>query len=142
MPVNADYDVSTLRVRPQDLSTASDRLVSLAEQMADEIEGINDAVSSLVLSWVGNSAGEAQEFNNSWKNVMLQLFGKKDGPTGVLPAMAGGLLGTAVAYSHTEVELASAFQKFSSGLADTGGAGDTPSDHTGPDYPLSQDYPN
>ncbi|SEO71657.1 WXG100 family type VII secretion target [Actinacidiphila rubida] len=142
MPVNADYDISTLRVRPQDLSDASDRLMSLAAQMADEIEGITDAVSNLALSWVGSSAKEAQEFNASWKNVMVQMFGTKDGPVGVLPAMAGGLLGTAVAYSHTEVELEASFLKFSSGLADTSGSGGSPTDHTGSDYPISQDYPN
>ncbi|WP_225847514.1 WXG100 family type VII secretion target [Streptomyces sp. HPF1205] len=142
MPVNADYDVSTLRVRPQDLSAASDRLMALADQMAGQIEGITDAVRDLMLSWVGRSAGEAQEFNDSWKKVMIQMFGKKDGPVGVLPAMAGGLLGTAVAYSHTEVELEAAFLKFSGGLADTGGGNDTPTDHTGSDYPISQDYPN
>lgn len=142
MAVKADYDVSTLRVNPQDLSAASDKLVDLAGQVADEIEGINDAVTNLMLSWVGDSAKEADEFNDAWKNVMIQLFGQKDGATGVLPAMAGGLLGTAVAFSHTEVELEAAFLKFSSGLADTSGGGDAPADHTGPDFPISQDYPN
>lgn len=142
MPVTADYDVSTLRVRPQDLSQASDRLMALAGEMADEIEGITAAVSGLVLSWVGRSAKEAQEFNASWKHVMVQMFGTKDGPAGVLPAMAGGLLGTAVAYSHTEVALEAAFLRFSTGLADSSDSGGTPTDHTGSDYPISQDYPN
>lgn len=142
MPGDADYDVSSIKIEPQALGSDSDRLITLAGDVGDSIKRINDTVGGLKLGWVAKSADEAQAFNDRWNAVMKQLFGEKDGQIGVLTAMAGGILGTGVAYSHLELELESAFLKFSSGLADTSGDGGTPSDHTGPDFPITQDYPN
>ncbi|SEG18836.1 hypothetical protein SAMN05216223_103556 [Actinacidiphila yanglinensis] len=142
MSGNADYDVSTIRIDPHALGTGSAKLVSLANDVADAIKRVGDAVADLKLGWVSKSADEARAFNDRWNRVMKQMFGEKDGEIGILPAMAGGILATAVAYSNLEIELQSAFLKFSGGLADTGGDGSQPSDHTGPDYPITQDYPN
>ncbi|MGW2836605.1 WXG100 family type VII secretion target [Streptomyces sp. NPDC001493] len=142
MPDNADYDISPIRIDPQALASDSDRLLALAGQVGDSIKRISDTAADLKLGWVSKSADEAQAFNDRWNSVMKQMFGEKDGDTGVLPAMAGGILGTGIAYSHLEKELESAFLKFSSGLADTSSDGGQPSDHTGPDFPITQDYPN
>ncbi|MFE7751941.1 hypothetical protein [Streptomyces sp. NPDC057428] len=156
MPANADYDVSSIKIEPQALGSDSDKLIALANNVGDSVKRISDTVADLRVGWVSKSADEAQAFNDRWKHVMKQMFGEKDGETGVLPAMAGGILGTGVAFSHLELDLESAFRKFADALVhpqetgfDYSFGGVTgkiiwpfPTDQTGPEHPITQDFPN
>ncbi|WP_327111239.1 hypothetical protein OG206_01270 [Streptomyces sp. NBC_01341] len=143
MPDNADYDVSTLKVDPGPLGAEGERMLTLANEMGEAIIRINNTVADLTLGWVAPSAEEAHLFGERWIRVMTQMFGQKDGPTGVLPAMAGGVTGTAVGFSHVELELEAAFDNFSNELAVPSGDGGTgPVDHTGSEFPITQDFPN
>ncbi|WP_055588237.1 WXG100 family type VII secretion target [Peterkaempfera griseoplana] len=155
MPGSADYDVSTIKIDPEPLGAEGKSLVQLAQEMGDAILRINNTAAGLKLGWVSPSADEAQDFANRWTKVMTDMFGEKDGATGALPALAGGVMGTAVGFSHVEHQLWQAFNDFQLGMAGGGvgvgggddglsGSGDDgyPKDHTGPDYPITTDYPN
>jgi hypothetical protein len=143
MPDSADYDVSSIKIDPQVLGAEGKDLVALATEIGESIKRINDTAAALKLGWVAPSADEAHAFSERWVRVMKQMFGEEDGPIGVLPALAGGILGTAVGFSHLEVELEKAFIDFSNELAVPSGDGNAgPTDHTGPDFPITQDFPN
>ncbi|MFF4243530.1 WXG100 family type VII secretion target [Streptomyces sp. NPDC001822] len=143
MPENADYDISSLKIDPGPLGTEGERMLALAQEMGESITLINNTVADLVLGWVSPSAEEAHEFGNRWTRVMTQMFGQKDGAIGVLPAISGGVRGTAVGFSHVELELERAFVNFSNELAvPSGDGGNGPSDHSGSEFPITQDFPN
>lgn len=142
MAESADYDISSIKIDPQALGTEGGKLVSLANEIGDAIVRINNTAAALKLGWVAPSADEAHEFGERWTRVMRQMFGEKDGPLGVLPAIAGGVLGTAVGFSHLELELESAFVNFSNELSVPSGGDGGPKDHVGPEFPIQQDFPN
>ncbi|MEV5151376.1 hypothetical protein AB0K81_05390 [Streptomyces werraensis] len=142
MPGNADYDISTIKIEPQALGTEGTKLAELAIAIGESIVRINNIAAGLKLGWVAASAEEAQEFGDRWARVMAQMFGEKDGQIGVLPAIAGGISGAAVAFSHLENELWWAFTDFSNELAVPSGGNAGPTDHLGPEFPITQDFPN
>ncbi|MER5596015.1 hypothetical protein [Streptomyces sp. NPDC002265] len=139
MPEYGDYDIGVLSMDPQALDGVGDKLIALAGEMADSIIRINDTVSGLSLGWVAESADEAQAFGDRWNRVMAQMFGDD----GVLTALAGGIKAAAIGSSQAEVAREAAFRSFSEALASTsGGGGGGPQDHTGPEFPITQDFPN
>ncbi|MFF7580967.1 WXG100 family type VII secretion target [Streptomyces sp. NPDC008061] len=139
MPEYGDYDIGVIKIDPSALGSDGEKLVSLANEMAESVIRINNAVGSLRLGWVSESANEAQEFQDRWNRVMAQMFGEN----GVLMAMVGGIMQVAAGFSHLEIELESAFLKFSEGLSSSsGGDSGQPKDHMGPEFPFTQDYPN
>ncbi|MGY5029899.1 hypothetical protein ACWC9U_02725 [Streptomyces sp. 900116325] len=142
MPESVDYDISSIKIDPQALGAEGGSLMSFANEIGEAIVRINNTAAALKLGWVAPSADEAHEFGERWTRVMRQMFGEKDGQIGVLPALAGGILGTAVGFSHLELELESAFVNFSNELAVPSGGDTGPSDHTGPGFPITQDFPN
>ncbi|WP_438306684.1 hypothetical protein ACSHXN_44570 (plasmid) [Streptomyces sp. HUAS TT11] len=143
MPDSVDYDISSIKIDPQALGTEGEKkLIPLANEIGEAVERINNTAAALKLGWVAPSAEEAHAFGERWTRVMKQMFGEKDGPIGVLPALAGGILGTAIGFSHLELELEKVFGDFSNELAVPSGGDTGPSDHTGPDFPITQDFPN
>ncbi|WP_329295691.1 WXG100 family type VII secretion target [Streptomyces sp. NBC_01455] len=134
-----DYDIGVIKIDPAALGGEGKKLVSLVNEMGDSVVRINNTVAALQLGWVAQSADEAQEFQARWNRVMQQMFGDD----GVLVAMIGGLMKVAVGFSHLEIALEDAFHQFAQGLASSGGGGsEMPKDHTGPEFPITQDYPN
>ncbi|MGI5255461.1 hypothetical protein [Actinacidiphila glaucinigra] len=139
MPEYGDYDISVLSMDPQALDGVGDKLIALAGEMAESIIRINDTVTGLSLGWVAESSAEAQAFGARWNRVMAQMFGDD----GVLTALAGGIKAAAIGSSQAEVARETAFRQFSEALASTsGGGGAAPVDHTGPEFPITQDFPN
>lgn len=142
MPEGADYDISSIQIDPHELGTEGDNLVALAGAIGESIVRINQTAAALKLGWVAPSAEQAHEFSERWTRVMRQMFGDQVGEIGVLPALAGGILGTAIGFSHVELELESAFIHMSNELAVPSGGGTGPTDHTGPEFPITQDFPD
>ncbi|MGW1045347.1 WXG100 family type VII secretion target [Streptomyces sp. NPDC002547] len=143
MPESVDYDVSSIRIDPQALGEAGRNLISLANEMGSSIKRIYDTIADLKLAWVAESADEAQAFSERWSRVMVNMFGEEDGATGALPALAGGILATAIGFSQADELLEQAFISLSNELAVPSGDGSqTPTDHVGSEFPVNQDYPN
>ncbi|MEV6994320.1 WXG100 family type VII secretion target [Streptomyces sp. NPDC093228] len=136
-----DYDISTIKIDPSGLDAQGKKIVQLAREVAESIDRINRTLESLKLGWVSESADEAQEFSDRWIRVMREMFGENGGQIGVLAAMAGGISTAAIGFSHLETGLESSFTEFINKLASSGGDGGL-TDHTGPAFPISQDYPN
>ncbi|MFB7504392.1 MULTISPECIES: WXG100 family type VII secretion target [Streptomyces] len=125
---DVSYDMSKLKIDPHALGDSSQRIDSLGKKVADAVVRINNVTSNLELSWVGKSAQEAQEFSDQWKKVMTHMFGDSDTKTnGVLPVMAGGLKGTAIGFSHTELGLWKFFNDLNNAMNSGGSGGGTPS---------------
>ncbi|WUH90755.1 hypothetical protein OG900_12050 [Streptomyces sp. NBC_00433] len=141
MPDTADYDISSLKIDPQALSTEGHTLLSLAQQMGESIVHVNNIVSGLKLGWAGSTSDEAHAFSDRWIGVMTDVFGDEDGAGGMLPALVAGILGTAVGFSQVEQELETGWNNFSLSLG-ASGDGSGPTDHVGPDFPITQDFPN
>ncbi|MFJ3756471.1 WXG100 family type VII secretion target [Streptomyces sp. NPDC090080] len=134
-----DYDIGGIKIDPSALGEDGKKLLALANELGDSVVRINNTVSDLKLAWVAESANEAQEFQDRWNRVMSQMFGDN----GVLVAMVGGIMSVAIGFSHLEIELESAFLKFADGLSSSSSGGDPkPVDHTGPEFPITQDFPN
>ncbi|WP_399936788.1 hypothetical protein ACGH52_00930 [Streptomyces sp. BBFR25] len=142
MPESANYDAVTIKIDPPALGTEGTTLASLAGEIGESIMRVNNIAAGLRLGWVAPSATEAQEFGDRWTRVMTEMFGQEGGRLGVLPAIAGGILGAAVGFSHLENELWWAFTNFSNEMAVPTGDGGGPSDHLGPEFPFTQDFPN
>lgn len=142
MPENADYDLTTIKIDPQALGTDGTKLADLAKEIGESVIRINDIAAGLKLGWVAPSAEEAHEFGDRWTRVMTQMFGQEGGELGVLPAICGGILSAAVGFSQLEIELWQAFTDFSNELAVPSGGNTGPTDHLGPEYPITEDFPN
>ncbi|MDH3039149.1 WXG100 family type VII secretion target [Streptomyces sp. TRM75561] len=138
---NVDYDNRLIRIDPESLGAEGDRLFSLAKEMSDTIKRINALIFHLRLGWVAATTEEVRAFFDRWDKVMTQMFGNNGDPIGVLPAMSGGVTGTAVGFSQLEIELFWMFRNFSNELAvPSGGDGSGPADRIGPEIPITQDY--
>lgn len=136
-----DYDASLIRVDPESLDREGEQLLLLAKDMSETIRRINALIFELRLGWIAASSEEVRAFFDRWDSVMTQMFGNDGDPIGVLPAISGGVKGTAVGFSQLEVELFWMFRNFSNELAvPSGGDGSGPSDHIGPEFPITQDY--
>lgn len=115
---NADYDAANLYVDPDGLKGKADNLERLAENVADSLLNIENALSALQLGWAGKTAEEAKDFGNRWETVMKELFGSKDQPqTGVLNAIVDGLLTTRGDFATAEDALTQFFKQFGDNLA-------------------------
>jgi len=138
---NVDYDSGLIRIDPESLAMEGDRLLSLAKEMSDTIRRINALIFHLRLGWVAATTEEVRAFFERWDKVMTQMFGNDGDPIGVLPALSGGVTGTAVGFSQLEIELFWMFTNFSNELAvPSAGDGSGPSDRIGPEIPITQDY--
>jgi WXG100 family type VII secretion target len=118
MPNTTDYDaVKNIHVEPDTLKTIADTLTQHAQDVASSIGNITNTLTDLQLGWAGQSAQEAEDFDNRWVQVMTELFGTKNDPSkGVLNAIVDGLLTARAGFSTTEQALKGMFHNFTDAL--------------------------
>lgn len=122
-PSSVNYDqVSVYSVDPATMKSKLDNMQSEVQNVQDYLQSVMDALSSLDFSWAGESADDANDFNNRWVHTMEQVWGTEEHPEiGVLNAILNGL-GTAIDnYGSAESGLRDAFNQM---LQDFGGDGD------------------
>jgi uncharacterized protein YukE len=118
-PVN--YDVANINAEPVDMQAVARELDEMQKSIAEDLKAIQNRLSSLRLSWSGESAKEREELTDSWIIVMLELYGAPHAAKqGVLPALTGGVLNAAKNLSSAELGVAKAFRGFYHALQSNG----------------------
>jgi hypothetical protein len=131
MPTPDYYDDQSIQIRvdPDTMfQLASVAMPTYGGQVADSVNRIVAIWNGLKLGWVGNTAKEAQEFNDLWTTSITQLFGTSgDDGTGILSRLANGVALAAVNYGESEDVVTSMFNQMTTALQNAGG-----SDNSGP----------
>jgi uncharacterized protein YukE len=84
IPIPNYYDAVKIRVDTGGLAYAVDQIRTAAETIADNLGTINKTLSGLALNWTGDSASQAQQFNDEWNSAVQLLFGVVDSQGNVL----------------------------------------------------------
>lgn len=84
IPIPLMYDEVKIHVDTGGLAYAADQIRTAAETIADNLSTINKTLSGLALNWSGDSASQAQQFNDDWNRAVQMLFGVVDSQGNVL----------------------------------------------------------
>ncbi|MEV6948791.1 hypothetical protein AB0N07_44130 [Streptomyces sp. NPDC051172] len=145
-----DYNSSKLAVDPITLSDSCDKLTDAAQNIGTALGDIMNCLSELRISWTGDSADVADDFNQRWSKVTGELYGTEaaqivntltfggfyaadPGAEGVIPALTKGVAKAAGNYANGEGAVKAMFWNLGNGLAQSGGSGG--SSHTTVDQP-------
>jgi uncharacterized protein YukE len=113
-PIPANYDSSSISIDPGGLNSCSDAITAQVQDIANYLGNINNALSNLTLSWVGQAASAASTYNTDWASAVQGLFGTQSDPsTGALNILVSGLSSAAQNYSATEAAIAQMFTDYS-----------------------------
>ncbi|MFJ8492466.1 WXG100 family type VII secretion target [Streptomyces sp. NPDC094038] len=124
-----DYNAITLSVDPNSLDAACDQVNSAAQNISDALTDIMNSLSELRLSWTGDAADVADDFNSRWTAVTQQFYGSQaaedrntatDGAyyqnvpeaQGVINVLTGGVAKAAQNYADCEGAVKAMFQQF------------------------------
>jgi hypothetical protein len=139
VPDYYDDQAITIRVDPNTMfHMATIEIPVYGGEVADSINRIVDIWNGLKLGWVGNTATEAQEFNDLWTQSITQIFGTGDGSTGILSRLANGIAIAAVNYGETEDVVASMLNQMTTALQDTGGSNNSSGDRSVNGGPITE----
>jgi WXG100 family type VII secretion target len=135
------YDDQTLTIEPGTLNFAADGIHDAAQAVQDSLGNISSALANLALSWTGDAADSAQDFNAQWSAAMTGLYGTQDDPsTGVINQVTTALATAAANYSSAESTITKMFTTLSGQLGTASSGDDTtpiPAGTTTPDATLS-----
>jgi uncharacterized protein YukE len=154
-PIPANYDESSIAVDPGGLNSCASSITSMVQFISYCLSDINKTLGNLTLSWTGDAANAATNYNNEWNAAVEALFGKQTsgtpsgpiGPVTVTPSSAAadnagalntlvnGLSSAAQNYSTTENTIASMFNKYTGALTSPAPAPSAP--QSVPDQPSS-----
>lgn len=131
--IPATYDNSSLSIDPASMDNAAQNIQDLVETIGMGIQAIGQTLSDLTLSWAGQSASQAQQYNDEWTDAVNKLLGtQKDPDSGALNTLVDGVKYAAQNYSETEDNVTSMFSKFAAGGSSSGpSVMDKPSDFVG-----------
>lgn len=124
-----DYNAVTLAVDPNILNGACEQLSSAAQNISYALGDIMNSLSELRLSWTGDAADVADDFNTRWTTVTQRFYGSQaaeDRNTssggsyyenhpeaeGVINVLTGGVAKAAENYAHCEGAVKAMFQQF------------------------------
>jgi uncharacterized protein YukE len=133
-PSNYDDAGMLIRVDPNSLyQYATGDMMAHGQVIMDAINNIVQTWNNLQVSWVSNSASEAQDFFDRWNSAVTQLFGTNaDANSGALPKIADGVDLASINYGEAEDTVTKMFNSLTAGLDMGAIAGavtaDTPSD--------------
>ena len=117
-PIPATYNSSTINVDPESLQDAATNVYNLVNDIATCLGSINTTLSNLTLSWAGQSASDAQTYNNEWNTAVQNLFGTQNDPDiGALSILTNGLNQAAANYSGVEDAIVNMYNSFASGFS-------------------------
>jgi hypothetical protein len=120
MPVPPTYgDLSTvIKVDPDAMfDTIRQAVMGYGQGVVDGINRIIMVWNSLKLGWIGNTADEAQAFNEAWSAAMIKLFGDEVNPqVGILNQIADGVTLASINYGETEATVVKMFTDMSNSL--------------------------
>jgi uncharacterized protein YukE len=129
VPTTSDYAAWTIAFSSEMLQDTSDKLTSLAKDIANHLESILNTLDNLSLSWVGQSQQLENTYNQEWQAAVSTLFGTSKNPEkGVLVQVAAALASAAANYAAAEYWGQGAYLQFMIGL--TSGSGSTSSPPT------------
>jgi hypothetical protein len=120
------YDNAVITVSPGRLAAYGFLAIpSAAMRFADLIGQVGDVFSGLKIGWVGTTADAAQTFNDTWRKLMIALFGDPDVDPSLPPASGTDILSqlaAAVATAATNFGMAdqNIIDLFRSFLGDNG----------------------
>ncbi len=90
------------------------------DNITEAWQTIDGTWRQLLLSWTGDSAEAAEEFNQRLWNVQKALFGEKEsGTPGILAEIRGATMVASVNYGDAEVRVTEMFDKFLDSLTGT-----------------------
>jgi conjugal transfer/entry exclusion protein len=109
---SVNYDqVTDYSVDPKMMKTKLDNIKHEVQNVQDYLQVVQNALLSLNLAWAGESADEANDFNNRWQRTMDGVWGTKEHPeTGVLNSIIGGLSTATNNYGTVESSLYNVFK--------------------------------
>jgi hypothetical protein len=100
-------------------SVGKTKIPEYVDQLGDAMNKIVNAMDSIKINWVGESAKEAAEIVDDWQNIADSLFGTAKHPElGVLNRMAGGLQGAVINLNNAEKAIVASWEKFAQQLRD------------------------
>jgi len=131
MPLPNDYNFATMSVEPGPINFGSDMINDSVQSIVDALNAINGALSDLKLGWAGQTAAEARDFSDQWKNAMTGLFGSGSGgqsgaPHGVMNQVIVALRTASGNFSNAEIAITQMFKQLSGGLASSNAADTDP----------------
>jgi WXG100 family type VII secretion target len=121
------YDTAQIKVSPQSLSDVSAHVNNLIQDVVNQLDDINNTLSSLQLSWMGPSADLAAQFNQQWQDAATSLFGTQQDPNeGALIRLAEGLQAASQNYDNAEQWAVESFNKLATNLSGGGSSSSAP----------------
>lgn len=131
--IPANYDSSSLSIDPGSINETAQNIENLVDAIELGVEAISQTLSDLTLSWAGQSASQAQQYNDEWNNAVTKLLGSQQDPSsGALNSLINGINYAAQNYSETENSIQGMFSKFAAGGSSSAGAAiDDPSGPAG-----------
>jgi hypothetical protein len=124
-----DWDTVIITVTTSVLSDASTAVDKYVQDVVDLQNSIIKTMNGLQLSWVGQSASDADSFTQAWEAAQTSLFGSSSDPSaGVLFRVSEMLDGAASNYSAVDQWAMTSFQSLVANI--TGGGGSSPGSPT------------
>src|SRR5690348_12134837 len=138
MAIPEAYDTAgaVIKVAPDNVyQTATVGIPSLGQEIADSVNRVVGIWNDLKLGWVGNTATEAQDFNDRWAADISKLFGSQadgtqGGTPGILNQLANGIAMAAMNYGQAEDVVTNMFNQTADALDHSASSSGTPSDPT------------
>ncbi|MEU9151737.1 hypothetical protein AB0D59_14540 [Streptomyces sp. NPDC048417] len=124
-----DYNAVTLSVDPNSLNAACEQVNSAAQNISYALTDIMNSLGELRLSWTGDAADVADDFNARWTAVTQEFYGTQEaedrnnatdgayyenvpGAQGVINVLTGGIAKAAENYANCEGAVKAMFQQF------------------------------
>jgi hypothetical protein len=145
MAVPGSYDNAgiNIRVDPDAIfPTATVAIPSLGGDISDSVNRILQIWNDLKIGWVGNTAQEAQDFNDRWAASISELFGTQGDPSsGILTQITDGVALAASNYGQAEDVVTNMFNQATSSLSQNSSSDSTPDPHRAGNGPITENTP-
>jgi hypothetical protein len=118
VPEYYDSSGASIKIDPDAVyQSATVTMPALGAEISDSVSRVVQIWNDLKLGWVGNTAQEAQDFNDRWSASIGQLFGAAGDPsTGILSKITAGVAMAGVNYGQAEDVVTNMFNQTSDAL--------------------------
>jgi Proteins of 100 residues with WXG len=123
-PVGNIYNNVSIHVEPQILGQAYVQASAAVADIANYLQAIDQTLTSLRLSWDGQSSDEMKAIIDRWNEALTLLFGTKSDPeAGAMNVYLSGLAAASENYTNAELSVEGMFDQFRRGFGSSGGGG-------------------